>query len=70
MIDNTWVPDVDHTQQPHYQHVVDCTYFSVLGSFDYWNIIRLINKTTLSEDFYEVHKFALDGISANMESLL
>ena len=27
------------------------------------------NKTTSSEDFYEIHKFVIDGIRENMTSL-
>ena len=42
----------------------------MLGSFNYWNIIRLTNKTTCIEEIDEVHKLFMDGISVNMASLL
>ena len=53
-----------------YQHGVDCIYWSVLFSFNNWNIIQFINKTTSIEDFGTVHELVLDGISENMASLV
>ena len=41
----------------------------MLGSFNNWNIIQFTNKTTPIEDFDEVHKVVLDGISENMTFL-
>ena len=42
----------------------------MLFSFNNWNTIQSTNKKTSSEDFYEVNKVVLDGISENMNSLL
>ena len=42
----------------------------MLVSFNDCNIIQFKNKTTSSEYFYEVHKVVLNGISANMASLI
>ena len=70
MLNNPWAPDVDHSQQLLYQHVVDCIYWSVLGPFNNWKIIHYTNKTTCSEDFDEVHQVVLYVISANMASLI
>ena len=70
MLENTWDPGADHIQQTHYQAVVDCTYWPMLGSFKKYNTIKFANKTTCSEDFDEVHKVFLDGISTNMVLLL
>ena len=42
----------------------------MLVSLNNWNIIKFTNKTTTNEDFYEVHKFLLDGISDNMSALV
>ena len=70
MLYRPWDPCVDHTQQPRYQPVVGCIYWYVLGSFNDWNIIQFNNKTTSSEEFYEVHKIVLDGQNANMASLV
>ena len=61
---------VNPNKQPHYQSVVDCTYWPVLGSFTNWKIIQFTNKTTPIEDFDEVHKVVLYGISVNMTSLV
>ena len=42
----------------------------MLGSFNNWNIIKFRNKTTPSEQFDEIHKVVIDGISDNMASLI
>ena len=42
----------------------------MLGYFNDWNTIQLTNKNKSSEDFDEVNKVVLDGISANMSSLV
>ena len=42
----------------------------MLWTFNNWNIIQLTNKTTLSEDFYEIHKVDRDGISEYVESFV
>ena len=41
----------------------------MLWSFNNWNIIQFSNKSIAYEDFDEVHKLVLDGISENMSSL-
>ena len=69
MLGKTWGPCVSHIQQPCYQTVVYCTYWPVLDSLNNWNIIKFANKNTFCEDFDEVHRFVLDGISENMKSL-
>ena len=70
MLDKPWDPSGDHSQQPCYQPVVECTLWPVSGTFNNWNIIQFTNKTTSSEDIEKVHKFVLDGISENMASLV
>ena len=70
MLDKPWYPGVAQKQQPLYKHVVDCTYWYVLGSFDNWNITQFKNKNRLSEYFYQIHNVAIDGISDNMVSLV
>ena len=42
----------------------------MLGSFNNWNIVQSTNKTTPSEDFDELYKAVLGGISENMPSLV
>ena len=59
-----------HSEQPSYQTVLEQTYWSLLVTFNKWNIIKFTNKTKSSEEFDEAHKVVLDGINANMASLL
>ena len=42
----------------------------MLGFLNDWNMIKFTNKGTSSEDFDEIHKILLDGISGNTNSLL
>ena len=42
----------------------------MLGSFNNWNIIRLKNKTILSEDIDEIKKVLRYGISDSMVALV
>ena len=58
------------TKQARYQPVTNFTYWPVLGSYNNWNIIELTPKLTPFEEFYEIHKVVLDGISENMDSLV
>ena len=69
MLDTPWDPYVSHRQQPRYQPIIDCTQWPVLGSLNNCNIIRFTNKTTLLEEFEEIHKVVLYGIIENMISL-
>ena len=68
MLEHSCPCDVDPTKHLCYQPVVDCTYFSVLGSFNNWNIIKFNNKTASSEYFDAVHKILLDGMGDNKAS--
>ena len=70
MLDNLWAYKVDPNKQPRYQPVVYCTYWTVLGSFNKWNIIQFTNKTTSSEYFDAVHTVVLYGISEDMAYLV
>ena len=53
-----------------YKPVTKCTYRPVLGSFNNSNIIKLSQKSTLSETFDEIHQVIIYGISDNMASLV
>ena len=55
-------------QQPRYWPVTDWSYWSVIRSFNNWNIFTLSHKSTKSEAFEEIHQVVLDGISENMAS--
>ena len=70
MLDKPWVIGSEPTRQPRYQHVEECTYWTVLGSSNNWNIIQFTNKTTREEDFAAVNKFVLDSISDNIYALV
>ena len=70
MLDKPWAYGIDPTKHPRYQPVVECIYWTVLGSFNNWNIFPFSNKITSSEDFDTVHNVFLDNISDNMAILL
>ena len=70
MSDKTWSLGVSHNDQHHYQIVLDCTYWPLLGSFNNWNIINFTNKGTSSENFDDINKIVLDGMSDNMYYLV
>ena len=57
-------------QQLCYQYSVYCTYWTVLGSFNNWNIIALSQKSTTSAGFEEIYQVVLYGISDNTDSLV
>ena len=48
----------------------NCTYWPVLGPYNNWNIIKITPKYISFEEFDEIHKAVLDGISENMASLV
>ena len=56
-------------KQARYQPVMDCTYWSVLGSYNNFNINHLTPKSIPFEAFGEIHQVVLDCISGNMTSL-
>ena len=68
-LNKPWVIGGELTGKPFHQPVEDCTYWRVLGSFNNWNMIQFINKTTTNEYFDTLHKVVLDGLSENMSTL-
>ena len=44
MMDKPWISGITSKKQAHYQHGTNCTYWSVLGSYNNWNIIELTQK--------------------------
>ena len=46
MLYKLWSPGVAHVQKPHYQPVVGCTYWPVLGISNNWNIVQFTNKSS------------------------
>ena len=70
MVDKTWDPVVAPSHQPKYKSVKDCTYCSVLVYLNNWNINKLSNKTTTSENYEAIHQVVLYGISDNTTLLV
>ena len=70
MLDKLWIPGLIPNQQPRYQPFTDCSYWKFIGSFNNWNIITLLQKSTTSEAFEEINQVILDGISENTASLV
>ena len=52
MLDKPWVSGISSYKQERYKPVTKCTYWSLLGSFNSWNIIQLSPNSTLSDTFY------------------
>ena len=57
------------TKQACYQPVIKFTYWPVLGSYKNCDIVELTPKSIPFEEFDEMHKVVLDGISYKMASL-
>ena len=60
IIDKPWISGIPPDEQERYKTVTNCSYWSVLGSFNICNIIQLSQKSTPSEAFYEIHQVVLD----------
>ena len=63
MLDKPWISGIQSTKNSLYQPVTNCTCWPVLGPYNNWNIIYLTPKSIPFEEFYEIHKVVLDGIS-------
>ena len=70
MIDKPWISGIPLYEQDCYKPVTNCNYWTVLGSFNNWNIIQLSQKSTPSDAFDEIHQVIIYGISNNMASLV
>ena len=70
MLDKACLSGIPSEKQERYKPVTKCTYWTVLGELNNWNIIELSSKSTSSETFDEIHQVVLDGISDNMASLV
>ena len=68
MLDQPWISSVQSTKQARYQPVINCTYWTVLGSYNNCNNIQLTPKSIPSEAFDEIHQVVLDRISENIAS--
>ena len=70
MLYKPWDPGVSHTAHTHYNPVVDCPYWPVLGTFNNWNIVYFTKKNTSSEEFNDINNVVLDGTSDNIDALV
>ena len=70
MLYKPWMSGIPSYKQERYKPVTKCTYWSVLGYFNNWNIIQLSQKSTPSDAFYGIQQVVLDGISDNVASLV
>ena len=70
MLDQPWIYVIPSKKQTCNQPVTYCTYWTVPGSYNNFNIIHLTPKSTPLEVFDEIHQVVLDGISDNMASLV
>ena len=70
MLEKPWIFGIPSTKQAPYQPVANCTYWTVLGSYNNCNIIELTPKSTPFEAVDEIHKVVIEGISENMDSLV
>ena len=70
MIYKPWISGITSNKQEHYKPVTKCNYWTVMGSFNNWNIILLSHKSTPHDAFDEIHQVVLDKISDNMASLV
>ena len=66
MLDKLWYYCVSQTGRPHYQPVVNYTYWHMLETFKNWDIYNFKNVKTSKEDFDDIHNFLQDGIINNM----
>ena len=70
ILDQPWISGIPSKRQAHYQTVIDCTYWPVLGSYNNCNIIHITPKSTHFEAFDEIHQVFFDSISDDMASLV
>ena len=70
ILDKPWISGIPSNKQARYQPVTNCNYWSVLGSYNNWNIIEITPKSTTFEAFDEIHKAVINRISENMASLV
>ena len=70
MLDKPWISGIQPEKQERYKTVTKCTYWPVVGSFNNLNIIKLSQKSTLSDTFDAIHQVVLDVISDHMALLV
>ena len=70
MIDKPCISGIPSKKQARYQPVTNSTYWTVLVSYNNWNIIELTSKSTPFQAFDETHQIILDNIIDNMASLV
>ena len=70
ILDKSWISVIPSNKKERYKTVTKSIHWPVIGSFNNWNIIRLLLKSTPYDAFDEIHQVVLDGISDNMALLV
>ena len=70
ILNQPWISGIPSKKQACYQPVTNCTYWSVLVSYKFFNTIELTPKSTPFEAFDEIHKVVIDRIRENMVLLV
>ena len=70
MLDKPCISGIPSDEQERYKPVTKCTCWTVLGSFNNWNIIQLSQKSTPSDKFDEIYQVVLNRISDNISLLV
>ena len=70
MLDKPCISGIPSDKQERYKPVTNCTYWSVLGTIENWNIIQLSQKSTPYNVLDEIHQVIIYGISENMASFI
>ena len=65
MLDKPCSTGASHTKQTCCHPVVDSVYWTLLVTYNKWNIVNFFNKNTPKEYFDYIHKFVLGGIIDN-----
>ena len=55
MLDKPWMYGISSDKQERYKPVTKCTYWTVLGYFNNWNIIQFSPKSTSYDTFDEIY---------------
>ena len=70
MLYKSCIYSIPSYEKERYKPVTKCNYWTVLGSFNNWNIIIVSQKSNTSDAFDEIHQVFLGVISDNMSLLV
>ena len=66
--DKVWIAKVNDKDQPRYAHVPNCKYNAIFGSYNDWIIMTFVNKKTPDNEYDNVHRLVMSGLTKNMSS--